>query len=425
MGSKKTKTKNEPWAPAQPYILRGMEETMSTFDRNQPRLQDMSDMAYAGARALAPSALAPSPYVSRAQSTAQSISDGRFLNGNPGQGTYDRLQQPATGYAAPKVADPSMGLLDGMARNMAEAPGSAALRGLSQGGANPADSYASAVARGQYLNAQPSAGLYSTMMGADYLNGNPYLDSVIAQTNADVTKNANRLFASRGMGPGAGSAFADVLSKNLANNEGMLRYQNYSDAANRQLQAAGQSDSAWSGERGRMDASTGLLASNHNAAQDRALSAAQALNQADQQNAAQRLAAAQALGTQFNAGEDRAAATGRADADRALQAAQASDAARSDQVAQMLQALGLTGGLRDAEYAGVAPTLSLLNTAGDLPYVGVGALNGNIRTASNGYGVQTTKQSGGLGGVLGSMAGTALNSFAGGYGQALGSKMGT
>lgn len=410
MGSKKTKTKNEPWAPAQPYILRGMEETMNTFDQNQPRLQDMSGMAYEGARSLAPSALAPSPYVSNAQAAARTISDGYFLGQNPGRGTYGRLQQP--GYAGTRAAaDPSASLLRQMARDNGPGAGDAALSRLSQGGANPADGYASAVAGGQYLNAQPSSGLYATMMGSDYLKGNPYLDNVIAQTNADVTRNANRLFASRGMGSGVGSAFADVVSKNLANNEGTLRYQNYNDAANRQLQAAGQSDAAWGGERGRMDNSTAMLASNYNAGQDRALAAAQALNQSGQQNATQRLAAAQAIGTQFNTAQD-----------RSLEAARASDAARSDQVAQMLQALGLTGGLRDAEYAGVAPTLSLLNTAGDLPYVGVGALNGNIRTASNGYGVQTTKQSGGLGGVLSDVAGAAAGSFGKSLGLGLAGK---
>jgi hypothetical protein len=77
----------------------------------------------------------------------------------------------------------------------------------------------------------------------------------------------------------------------------------------------------------------------------------------------------------------------------------------------MLQALGLTGGLRDAEYAGVAPTLSLLNSAADLPYIGVGALNGNIRQASNGYGTTTTKTSGGLGGFVGNIAGAAAGEF--------------
>jgi hypothetical protein len=309
-----------------------------------------------------------------------------------------------------------MNVLERLARSQPAQPGNAALARIGAGEANPADGYASAVAGGQYLNAQPSASLYSSMMSNGYLNGNPYLENVIGQTNADVSRQANRMFAARGMGSGVSSAFADVVSKNLANNEGQLRYQNYNDAVNRQLQAAGQSDAAWGGERNRMDASTGLMASNHDASQDRALAAAQALNQSGQQAAQQRLGAAQALGGQYNAGQDRALERYSGDQGRALDAARAGDAARSDQVGQMLQALGLTGGLRDAEYAGVAPTLNLLNTAADLPYIGVGALNGNIRQASDGYKTTTEKTSGGLGGLVGTFAGSLANAYGGGLG---------
>ena len=373
MGSKKTKTKNEPWAPAQPYILKGMEQTSKTFDENQPRLQDMSRQAYDAFGRLAPTAFGATPFVNNAQATAQSISNGHLLGNSPGQATYERLR------GGTNAADPSMNLLSSMARNT---------------GGNPADRYASAVAKGQYLNSQPSSGLYSNMMGQEYLKGNPYLESVISQTNADVAKNSNRMFGARGMGSGISSAFADVLSKNLADNEGQLRYQNYNDASNRQLQAAGQSDMAWSGERGRMDGATGLLAGNYNAGQERAL------------------AAAQALGNQYNSGQE-----------RSLEAAKASDASQSNQVQQMLQALGLTGDLRNAEYAGVAPALSLHNTAADVPYIGVGALNGNIRQASNGYGTTTTKTSGGIGGALGSIAGGALSAFTGEMGKGLAGKV--
>jgi hypothetical protein len=67
MGGSKKKTKVEPWAPAQPYILKGMEQTSQVFDENQPRLRDMSDIAYQGALNLAPDSLSPSPYVRNAQ----------------------------------------------------------------------------------------------------------------------------------------------------------------------------------------------------------------------------------------------------------------------------------------------------------------------------------------------------------------------
>ena len=54
---------------------------------------------------------------------------------------------------------------------------------------------------------------------------------------------------------------------------------------------------------------------------------------------------------------------------------------------------------------------SLLNNAAELPWIGVGALNGNVRNASGGYGTTTTKQSGGL---LNSLlqAGTSIGSAA-------------
>lgn len=385
LSSSKTKTKSEPWAPAQPYILKGMQQVSDVFDQNQQRLQDMSKVAQDGYMKIAGDAFeAPNPYVANAQAAAQRISNGSFLDNNPGQSTYDRLQgtRPGpwpTGHQR-AGGDPSMAMLMGMARDRSTSPGNAALSALAQAGQNPADGFASGVAGGQYLNGQPSAGLYSNMMGEGYLNGNPYLDGMIETMKGNVTKDTNRLFAQRGMGSGVGSAFGDLLSKNLASAEGQMRYQNYNDAANRQLQAAGQSDAVWGGERGRMDNATGLLASNHNAGMDRMLSAANALNQADQQSRAQQLAAAQALGGQYSSAQD-----------RSLDAAKASDAARSDQVNQMLQALAMTGELREAQYAGISPAIALLNAAADTPYVGTAALNGQIRDASNGYGTTTTK----------------------------------
>ena len=67
------------------------------------------------------------------------------------------------------------------------------------------------------------------------------------------------------------------------------------------------------------------------------------------------------------------------------------------------QAQGLMGGSQ-----------SLLNNAAELPWIGVGALNGNVRQASNGYGTQTTKQSTNVGQMVGGIAGSVLSSWAGG-----------
>lgn len=54
----------------------------------------------------------------------------------------------------------------------------------------------------------------------------------------------------------------------------------------------------------------------------------------------------------------------------------------------------------------------LLNNAAELPWIGVGALNGNVRNASGGYGTTTTKQTGGLGQLLGGLAGAGLSGWA-------------
>ena len=55
---------------------------------------------------------------------------------------------------------------------------------------------------------------------------------------------------------------------------------------------------------------------------------------------------------------------------------------------------------------------SLLNNAAELPWIGVGALNGNVRNASGGYGTSTSVQKTGVGGLLAQAAGTALGTYA-------------
>lgn len=413
MGSSKSKQKTEPWAPAQPYILNGMKQTQSVFDANQPRLQEMSKTAQDAFLDVAKTAFeTPNPYVGAAQSAARDIFEGRRAV-QSGQPVYERLMAGGSGMrgggdmpakmpvgGTSHGGDPSRGILSRMAT------GNPISDAIASGGHNPGDSYARRTAEGSYLNAQPSAALYASMLGPQALQGNPYLEGVIEQSNANVARQANRMFGARGMGSGLSSAFADVLSRNLAANEGQLRYQNYNDAANRQLQAAGQSDAAWTGERDRMGSATGQLSSNYDAAQNRILDAARA----DAQN---RLGAAQSLAGQYGQQQD-----------RALEAAKASDAANSSNVAQMLQALGLTGELRSADYSGIAPALSLLNSAADIPYVGTAALNGQIRQASDGYNTVTKTSSPGIGQLLGSAAGSFASSFGSGLGTAGATKFG-
>jgi hypothetical protein len=284
---------------------------------------------------------------------------------------------------------------------------------LQGGGENPGDAFASAVAGGQYLNNQPSAGVYGQMMGQDYSTSNPFLEDIIRQNSENVMTQANRRFAAGGSG--IGSAFADTVTRGLADSANQLRYQNYSDAENRRLAAAGQSDAAFSSERGRMMDASGLLSSNYNQGQDRSLAAAQGLNANSQADASRMLSAAQGLGTQFNAGADRSLDRFKADQGFGLQrdnlsldAARAADANRSDQVSQMLQALGLTGQLEGAQYAGYGPTTDLLQAAATIPYVGMDAYGSQLANILG----QSRKQTGaGIGGQLLS-AGAQLGSAA-------------
>lgn len=78
---------------------------------------------------------------------------------------------------------------------------------------------------------------------------------------------------------------------------------------------------------------------------------------------------------------------------------------RQNQMGAVGQAQSLMGGSQ-----------SLLNNAAELPWLGVGALNGNIRQASNGYGTQTGTQTqpGGFGSMLGGILGAGLSGWAGG-----------
>lgn len=55
---------------------------------------------------------------------------------------------------------------------------------------------------------------------------------------------------------------------------------------------------------------------------------------------------------------------------------------------------------------------SLLNNAAELPWIGIQAANGAVRQASNGYGTTTQSQSGGLGQMLGGIAGMGLAGWA-------------
>lgn len=85
------------------------------------------------------------------------------------------------------------------------------------------------------LNA--AKGYNTDVLSGKYLNGNPYLQGVVDDTNASV---ANRVNASIGTRGGAGgSAQTQLLGRELAKNETALRYGNYTDERNRMDSAVG------------------------------------------------------------------------------------------------------------------------------------------------------------------------------------------
>jgi hypothetical protein len=157
MGLSSSKTKNEPWAPAQPYILKNLQQQDSVFQSTQPQLEQ-----YAGQQ----------------------------------RDTYGRLSP-----------------------------------GAEQG-------------------IQGAQGLVNSTLHGDYLQGNPYIDGILAKTRHNVTDGVNSQF--EGAGRYGGNYHAGILASKLAEAENGLRYQNYADERGYQNQAIDHAQ-------GLMNGATGLL----------------------------------------------------------------------------------------------------------------------------------------------------------------------
>jgi hypothetical protein len=99
------------------------------------------------------------------------------------------------------------------------------------------------------VNAQ-AQGYNSDVLSGKYMNGNPYISKILEQLDRGVSDQVNSQFENSGR-YGSG-AQANVLSRNLADANSNVLYQNYSDEMNRMGQAA---DSA---QRGNV-AGAGLL----------------------------------------------------------------------------------------------------------------------------------------------------------------------
>ena len=78
----------------------------------------------------------------------------------------------------------------------------------------------------------------SDVLSGKYLTSNPYLQSVIDASNADVRNGTEASLGTRGLV--GGSSMADIVSRNLANNEDQLRYTDYNNQVGRMDTAASQ-----------------------------------------------------------------------------------------------------------------------------------------------------------------------------------------
>ena len=358
LSSSKTKTKNtttsSPLDQYAPFITQGLTTAQGVLNDNQGHLNQMGQSAYDLYNSLANSITSGNGFVSGAQDAAANLYGG----GGPGAATYQTLQQAGAN-------DPSLGTLQALAQGTSN-PALGLLQGMTAQSANP-----------------DSAGYYKDVLDGKFLDtGNPFLGAMLQQSDDAVTKAANRRFAAAGMGAGLSTPYMDLLTHNLADSENRLRYQDYDNQLNRMTQVGAQSDAGY------------------NAAQDRSLSAASDLGNLYNQDRQQQLAAAQALGNQTNA-----------DNQTALSAANGS-------VNAILQALGLTGGLADAQFAGVTPAMNALQAAASIPYTGVNNYANLVNGLTGKYGTQTTDstqtESGNIGQMLSGLAGSALSSFVGG-----------
>jgi len=481
MGLSSTKQKTTststatPYSPAQPYIDQGLSAANDVFQSQQGQLTGLANSALAGYNAIAPSAYTPSPFVTNAQNTAASIAGGS--GASPGSSTYSSImggQNPALGALYGLQGGGTNGARDGYAGLATNGGGiSGPMVNVAGIGSEAVSAQGIGSQNVAAQNAYAPTGsaatqqFYGDTLGGKYLNANPYIDGIAQQAGDAATKAANQRFGAAGLGAGLSTAYSDVVSRNVADANNQVRYQNYNDERGRQMTAAGQSDALYNADAARqLQASVGnadrdLSAQSTNAGNalaaaqanqgasldaskfsaGQALTAAQA-NQsaglsAQTTNAANNMAAQQAnLGARLSglagvSGIDQqqfqnqlGAATGLGsayaqDASTRLGAASAADAQRNAQVQQQLSALGMTGSLTDAQYAGINPALNLLNASATIPWMGVNALGGTLNTLAGRYGTQTgtgtTTSSPSLGAIFAQMGSNAASAYAGGY----------
>jgi len=87
-------------------------------------------------------------------------------------------------------------------------------------------------------NVNAARGYNSDVLSGKYLNNNPYLDGIVQQAGNDARNQTSAALGTRGLT--GGSAFADIISRNVANSTNTLRYNDYNTQMGRMDQAAAQ-----------------------------------------------------------------------------------------------------------------------------------------------------------------------------------------
>ena len=92
----------------------------------------------------------------------------------------------------------------------------------------------------KYQAGDPTVGAANSytqdVLSGKYLNSNPELENIIAQSNSDTRNGLESSLGTRGLT--GGSAYADIISRNLAANDSNLRYTDYNNQLSRMDQAA-------------------------------------------------------------------------------------------------------------------------------------------------------------------------------------------